>query len=348
MPPKRGNTSLNRKKNESLNTSKNGSIVNMFKRIESNDSNTLKCEHCKLLIKSCLLADHVNTKCQAKMKLLETERRKKEEYESDIIFINEVKSPNDNKKLKISVDDDFKIKAQLDFKNFNNETDYHSTPKKTCLDESRFSIYENELERSKYVKDEKETPVKNENMQTGGEAMIEENFVEEFDAHRLVLNLITDTEEETKLAEIQESNIKTSVTSLKRNIAKKSTATYKYNMHVKENVPKCSDQTTITSSASSSEDFIYKLNQEDCFSDETVKDLIENNEVTTNPSICYALKNFINAIETVFDDKHFVYLLNEEDLQIVNSFNQLNGNYFSIFTSLSLVIAQILSISFSL
>lgn len=42
-------------------------LSSMFKRIESNDSNLVKCTRCTAMVKSCLMKDHLETKCNNQM-----------------------------------------------------------------------------------------------------------------------------------------------------------------------------------------------------------------------------------------------------------------------------------------
>ena len=42
-------------------------LSNMFKRIESSDQTLIKCTKCELMVKSCLMKDHLETKCENRL-----------------------------------------------------------------------------------------------------------------------------------------------------------------------------------------------------------------------------------------------------------------------------------------
>ena len=73
MPPKKASKTLNNTLSKSSSKLKNvpikisdtdkNAISNMFKKIESKDSYLIECKQCNQKIKSCLLKDHMNTKC---------------------------------------------------------------------------------------------------------------------------------------------------------------------------------------------------------------------------------------------------------------------------------------------
>ena len=75
MPPKKQgaykllNNSSNKpikkasSKQAPANESQRNALTNMFKKIEDKDSSLKECQFCHEKIKSCLLSDHVNTKC---------------------------------------------------------------------------------------------------------------------------------------------------------------------------------------------------------------------------------------------------------------------------------------------
>ena len=282
MPPKRGNSSFNKNKklNTSLNTSQNGSISNFFNNITSKDPNTVQCDYCKLSMKSCLLKDHMTTKCKAKLKLNETLLKHKKES--------------------------------------------HSTPKKSepfedikDIKNSRFSIFDDDDEKSKYIKDEKLSPVKDDLSTVTMLPQLEEVPADEpVEPINLTINVFSDNEESEKEKTLFEKETNIQTPSKKLNVARKSTSISKYNQHIKENLKNIQVQDEATSTSTSSEEFLKK----GCFDEERID---ESN--IKNPTICYALKNFMNAIESVFEDKQFVYLLNDDDLQIVNNFHQLSG-----------------------
>jgi hypothetical protein len=108
MPPKK-KANLNSKKSSSFsnkrspNSLKNvqvsevqkNALTNMFKRIESNDLKLKECPNCKEQIKSCLLNDHLQTKCASKksqsssMCLIKTEPQLSQ-TDNEILIIEEV------------------------------------------------------------------------------------------------------------------------------------------------------------------------------------------------------------------------------------------------------------------
>ena len=70
MTPKRINFSISKgcsklkKSPPKVSETQKNALSNMFKRIESSDSNTIECPRCNEQIKSCLLKDHSVTKCK--------------------------------------------------------------------------------------------------------------------------------------------------------------------------------------------------------------------------------------------------------------------------------------------
>jgi hypothetical protein len=322
--PKDVNSS--KKKKVSLDTSKNLLISNMFNKTITECKDTIKCDYCKLLMKSCLLQDHLNTKC--KVKLRKNNNKPEYDCDSDIIFLSEVVSPkNENKKLKISNKDSDKLEyKEWELKKEN--AIIECTPKKienliTTTTESVFSIFANVEERLRY------TPVKNDSVNEVVEQFLnktieikEESLLKVSDEESLIINFVEENENsDKKLNEIQESSISTPK---KQNFARKSTSACKYKQHLKENLV---DIPTDSISSISSEDLIIQSGD--------IIDEIENDAIK-NSSFCYVLNNFVNAIDSVFENQNFIYLLDENDLQIVNKFHQLTSikffeSFFSIF-----------------
>ena len=110
MPPKKSTKTLanplnGRKSSKSLpsvdsvsDVQKNA-LTNMFKRIESSDQTLKECVYCHEKIKSCLMKDHLNTKCSSKIPT---------NYEDEILFL-EVKTVKNAKlqgEIKIKTDNE--------------------------------------------------------------------------------------------------------------------------------------------------------------------------------------------------------------------------------------------------
>ena len=298
-----------KKKKPSFDTSKNHSISNMFSKKIEDCKETSKCKYCKFVIKKCLLLDHENTKCQAKMKSIQSEMRKKEDSDSDIIFVGELnKSQNESKKIKMCG-----IKPEKELKSEKIESNVTPIKPLSIVKESIFSIFENEEERVKYspLKSQivESTETKISNLANSSEENIAISFLADNDDLQII---------ENKLNEIQEPNVSTPK---KRNFARKSTSACKYEQHVKENfIADIPDSI----SSSSNDDLIVKLNTNDENADEI------SNEFTKTSNFCYALNNFVNAIDDVLKNEHFIYLLNDDDLEVVKKFHQLSGNYILI------------------
>lgn len=362
MPPKRGNLVSNSKRSTSLNssssnnsfnnasstTSKNTSIMNMFKRIETNDGNLVKCEYCKLQIKSCLLNDHMSTKCEIRKSLSEKTRRERDEDISGIIFVCEKKQDednyeNDNKRLKInSIKDEVKISScNVATDSINNFNSLHSTPKKLKI---------NNIEATSVltvIKNENQTPIKKSPVTTPEKV---ENTVKEntnVDTKAIETdkqaenneNQNKEVQKKAKITEIQESNLQQTPNS-KLNFARKSTYC-KYVKNKKENLNTYDAQNCLKDDclgSTSTEEVLKKLDEEGYFNDIDIDKFNDKNLDSLNgdadfkgsspkTNICYALKNFINAIETVFEQNHFTYLLNKHDLDIIDKFYNLTGEY---------------------
>ena len=248
MPPKRGNSSFNKNKklNTSLNTSQNGSISNFFNNITSKDPNTVQCDYCKLSMKSCLLKDHMTTKCKAKLKLNETLLKHKKEQEcndTDIIFVEEI--IKENKKIKLYDETEIKPKVESDIFRFDSDKkESHSTPKKSepfedikDIKNSRFSIFDDDDEKSKYIKDEKLSPVKDDLSTVTMLPQLEEVPADEpVEPINLTINVFSDNEESEKEKTLFEKETNIQTPSKKLNVARKSTSISKYNQHIKENL----------------------------------------------------------------------------------------------------------------
>ena len=262
------------------------------------------------------------------------ETKLNDECDPDVIFVSEVVSPrNENKKVKISYKDNFKVELnQLELKKEIETTE--CTPTKgsiTTTTESIFSIFANVEERMRY------TPVKTESVNTIVESSKNKSFetkeeaaIKAADEGSLIINFVDDNEcfdRDKKLNEIQESNI---FTPKKQNFARKSTSACKYKQHLKENVIEIQIDSTPSIPG---EDLIIKSGD--------IIDEIENDAIK-NTLVCYVLNNFINAIDYVFENQHFIYLLDENDLHIVNSFHKLNGKIFRISLFLSNIIRTLI------
>ena len=76
------------------NESEKNALSNMFKKIESKDSVLKECKYCNQRIKSCLLSDHINTKCpnrkliESKQNQVLTNMNNDIEDDEEIIFIS--------------------------------------------------------------------------------------------------------------------------------------------------------------------------------------------------------------------------------------------------------------------
>ena len=74
MPPKKGPTTSAGKgrRASSWTTVKppsekdKNALTNMFKRIQSSDQTLVNCSQCQQPVKSCLMKDHLETKCEAR------------------------------------------------------------------------------------------------------------------------------------------------------------------------------------------------------------------------------------------------------------------------------------------
>lgn len=82
-PPKRASSSFSRRSSSVMSkppsAQEKQALSNMFKRIESTDSALVKCSKCALMIKSCLMRDHLETKCEKTSKRRLTEDEIKQE-----------------------------------------------------------------------------------------------------------------------------------------------------------------------------------------------------------------------------------------------------------------------------
>jgi hypothetical protein len=311
MPPKRKVSQLN--KTVQSGPVSTGSILKMFKKIESTDLKYKECAFCQEKVKSCLYKDHVDTKC---LKRYETSM-KNEPYVVKCENFNEIN--ND--------DDEVIFVTELNTSNGSTKSFASSKTLTSCV-----SCRQNQLVSIKQeIKEDLKEDLK-ELLKT--ESLIK---VESCSSQTVSVQISSEIETSNNNRVISspfDSNESNSVFVGKESEKWEETENEdkERRMSLKRPLPLEDNQIGANSNADSS-----KLSEDEVLLNDYM-DKLETSLEQTKPSIEYYLINFTNAIESVLNEPSYSFLLSEYDSHIVEKFSQLTRRlFFSKIVRLSLV-----------
>ena len=291
-------------KHAPVNESQRNALTNMFKKIEDKDSSLRECQFCHEKIKSCLLSDHVNTKCLKRIVVSPNS--------DDIVFLHsnrqanlsviqkKVSTPNSVNSKQIftnEVEEDVVhlIKEEFDIKNEVNETKLSVS----ILNDESINLENNEAVT---VKAEQKT-------------RIEYNYK---------------AEDEFKL--IEKSEIFTQFNSAKSESSEVVQETIEINAS--------KEYLTLSQCLDILNESDERLEEKDTQVEFLVDDSIATTQLSTAPTSQYNLEddyylaNFENAIRAVYNEDSFSCLLNKFDSEVIKKFSKLSCKFGCIISKL--------------
>lgn len=301
MPPKRKIGQLNKMVQEGPVST--GSILKMFKKIESTDLKFKECTLCHEKVKSCLYKDHLDTKCPNRHKMavksepntVKEEKDKENNEDDEIIFVTEINTSNSSTKS-------FSCSETM-ASNVDNATNRLISVKQEIKEELK-----EHFKMESLIKAESLSCSSVQSVQISSEIQVSNNsrvmlISSPSDSNELKCTF-SHKEPSSQSEEVENEN-RERRKSLKRPLP----------LEEENQIGANADCSKLSEDEVLLNDYMDKL--------ETSLEMKEQ----TKPNIDYYLINFTNAIESVLNEPNYSFLLSEYDSQIVEKFFQLTRKW---------------------